>query len=242
MSDLVAMPTDWNRALAIVAHPDDMEYGAAAAVAAWTGEGREVAYLMVSRGEAGIDTLAPAEAAPLREAEQYASAAIVGVDAVQFLDYRDGVIEAGLPLRRDLAAAIRRHRPELVVTLNRRESWGPGSWNSADHRAVGASVLDAVADAGNRWIFPELVEDGLTPWSGVRWVALAASPESTHAVDTSHTMEAAIASLAAHRTYIEALSDADPEEYARELLTGFAAASGERFGCEYATTFELVNV
>ncbi len=81
---------------------------------------REVSYLLVTRGEAGIDGVPPAEAGPLREAEQRTSAAEVGVTAVEFLDHRDGVIEEGVALRRDLAAAIRRHRPELVVTLNHR--------------------------------------------------------------------------------------------------------------------------
>jgi LmbE family N-acetylglucosaminyl deacetylase len=241
MTELLAMPEDWTRALAIVAHPDDMEYGAAAAVARWTGEGREVAYLMVSRGEAGIDTMSPQECAPVRDAEQRASAAVCGVSSVEFLDHRDGVIEAGTALRRDLAAAIRRHRPELVITLNRREYFSPGGWNSADHRAVGESVLDAANDAGNRWIFPELAEEGLEPWGGVRWVALAASPVSTHAVDVTGTIEAGVASLLEHRAYIAALTDEDPEAYARGFLMSFAAAAGERFGTEYATTFELVG-
>ncbi|WP_026923236.1 PIG-L deacetylase family protein [Glycomyces arizonensis] len=242
MAELLEMPTDWTRALAIVAHPDDMEYGAASAVAAWTAEGREVAYLMVSRGEAGIDTLTPAECAPLREAEQIASAAVVGVDQVEFLDHPDGVIEGGVPLRRDLAAAIRRHRPELIVTLNPREHFRPGGWNSADHRAVGEAVLDAAVDAGNRWIFPEQLDGDLEPWPGVRWVALAASPQATHAVDTTETMETGIASLLEHRTYITALTDVDPETYAREFLANFATASGERFGTRYATTFELITL
>lgn len=242
MTELLAMPEDWDRALAIVAHPDDMEYGASGAVAAWTGAGKHVSYLMVSRGEAGIDTLAPDQSAPLREREQRASAAIVGVDTVEFLDHRDGVIQAGPDLRRDLSAAIRRHRPDLVVTLNRREYFMPGGWNSADHRAVGEAVLDAAGDAGNRWIFPELIGRGLEPWQGVRWVALAGSPESTHAVDISETLETAIASLTAHSAYISALTDTDPEQYSRELLTGFAEATGERFGTRYATPFELVSV
>ncbi len=102
-------------------------------------------------------------------------------------------------------------------------------------------MLDAAVDAGNRWIFPEQLEQGLEPWSGVRWVALAASPQATHAVDTTETMEAAIASLVEHRTYIAALGDADPETYARELLTGFGEAGGARFGTRYATTFELIS-
>lgn len=242
MGELQPMPTEWERALAIVAHPDDMEYGAAAAVAAWTASGRDVRYLMVTRGEAGIDTIPPEECAPLREREQVESARIVGVDAVEFLHYRDGVVKPGVQLRRDLAASIRRHQPELVITLNRRESWPGGGWNSADHRAVGESVLDAVADAANRWIFPELTGGGLEPWKGVRWVALAGSPEATHAVDTTATIGTAVASLAAHRTYIEALTDQDPEAYAREVATGFAAIGGKEFGTDYATTFELVPV
>jgi LmbE family N-acetylglucosaminyl deacetylase len=241
MSELAAMPEDWTRALAIVAHPDDMEYGAAAAVAGWTRAGREVAYLMVSRGEAGIDTMSPEECAPVRDAEQRASAAVVGVSSVEFLDHPDGVIESGVALRRDLAAAIRKHRPELVITLNRREYFVPGHWNSADHRAVGESVLDAVYDAGNRWIFPDQLTDGREPWGGVRWVAMAASPESTHAVDVTDTLEAGVSSLLEHRAYIAALTDEDPETYVRGFLTRFAAGAGERFGTKYATTFELVG-
>ncbi|MQY34090.1 hypothetical protein SRB17_20560 [Streptomyces sp. RB17] len=123
-SRLQPMPEDWQRALAVVAHPDDLEYGRAAAVAAWTDAGREVAYVLATRGEAGIDTLDPAVCGPLREREQRAGAAVVGVDSVEFLDHRDGVIEYGLALRRDIAAAIRRHRPELVITLNHRDTWG----------------------------------------------------------------------------------------------------------------------
>ena len=232
------MPEDWQRALAVVTHPDDVEYGAAAAVAAWTA-GRRVAYLLVTRGEAGIDTLAPAQAASLREREQRASAALVGVDQVDFLDHPDGVIEATIALRRDLARAIRRHRPELVITLNHHDTWGPGSWNSANHRAVGRSVLDAVADAGNRWIFPELLDGGLQPWSGVRWVAVAGSPRPTHAVDVTATLERGVASLAEHRTYLTALDDRPPEEQARAFYRSVAAAGAARFGGRLAVTFEL---
>lgn len=236
---LESMPADWRRALAVVAHPDDLEYGCAAAVAVWTDGGREVAYLLATRGEAGIDTLEPAACAPLREREQRASAAVVGVSRVEFLDHRDGVIEYGMGLRRDIAAAIRRHRPELIVTLNHRDTWGGVAWNTPDHRAVGRAALDAVADAGNRWIFPELAEQGLEPWNGVRWVAVAGSATPTHAVDVAAGLERSVRSLLAHRTYIEVLTDQDPEEYCRAFLTGNAEASAERFGGRPAVAFEL---
>ncbi|MFE7132631.1 PIG-L deacetylase family protein [Streptomyces sp. NPDC057638] len=239
IEQLLPMPEDWRRALAVVAHPDDLEYGCASAVAGWTDGGREVSYLLATRGEAGIDTIAPAECAPLREREQRESAAVVGVTSVEFLDHRDGVIEYGTALRRDIAAAIRRHRPELVVTLNHRDTWGGTAWNTPDHRAVGRATLDAAADAGNRWIFPELAREGLEPWNGVRWVAVAGSTRPTHAVDARPGLERSVRSLLAHRTYIEVLTDEDPEGYCRTFLTSSAEANAERFGGVPAVTFEL---
>ncbi|MET7656060.1 PIG-L deacetylase family protein [Streptomyces sp. NPDC005486] len=238
---LQPMPEDWERALAVVAHPDDLEYGCSAAVAAWTDAGREVAYVLATRGEAGIDTIAPAECGPLREREQRASAAVVGVSTVEFLDHRDGVVEYGPALRRDIAAAVRRHRPELVITLNHRDTWGGVAWNTPDHVAVGRATLDAAGDAGNRWIFPELTERGLEPWNGVRWVAVAGSATPTHAVDASAGLERAVGSLLEHRAYIEALTDEEPEAYVRGFLTGVAKSVGERFGGRPAVAFELFN-
>ncbi|MGV9344717.1 PIG-L deacetylase family protein [Streptomyces spiralis] len=236
---LEPMPDDWHRALAVVAHPDDLEYGCAAAIAQWTDGGREVAYVLATRGEAGIDTLAPDTCGALREREQRASAAVVGVTTVEFLGHRDGVIEYGTALRRDIAAAIRRHRPELVITLNHRDTWGGVAWNTPDHVAVGRATLDAAADAGNRWIFPELAEQGLEPWNGVRWVAVAGSATPTHAVAAGPGLDQAVRSLLEHRSYIEALTDEDPEQYARGFLTTSTEAAGERFGGKPAVAFEL---
>jgi len=158
------VPEDWQRALCVVAHPDDMEFGAAAAVARWTGQGKDVVYCMVTSGEAGIDGMHPSEAKAVREAEQIESARIVGVDAVDFLGLPDGILEYGVPLRRAITAAVRRHRPDVVITNNFRDSWGGRNLNQADHIATGKATLDAVRDAGNRWVFPEQVEDGLEPW------------------------------------------------------------------------------
>ncbi|MEV7725252.1 PIG-L deacetylase family protein [Streptomyces sp. NPDC087917] len=243
-SPLQPMPTDWQRALAVVAHPDDLEYGCAAAIADWVDGGREVVYVLATRGEAGIDSIAPADCAPLREAEQRASAAVVGVSTVEFLDHHDGVVEYGLDLRRDIAAAVRRHRPELVITLNHRDTWGGagggGYWNTPDHRAVGRATLDAAADAGNRWIFPELIsEQGLEPWSGVRWVAVAGSSTPTHAADAGPGLERSVKSLLEHKAYIEVLTDQDPEEYVRTFLTGNAQQAAARFGGRPAVPFEV---
>jgi LmbE family N-acetylglucosaminyl deacetylase len=91
---LGSFPSDWDRALAVMAHPDDMEYGGAAAVAAWTQAGKQVVYLLLTKGEAGIDSLPPEECAPLRVEEQRASGRIVGVDEVEFLDHPDGTLRS----------------------------------------------------------------------------------------------------------------------------------------------------
>src|SRR5579875_2619391 len=119
----------WTTALAIVAHPDDLEYGAAAAIARWTAQGKRIVYCLATSGEAGIDGLAPEECGPLREEEERASAAIVGVEVVEFLGHPDGMVEYGLPLRRDIARAVRRHRPDVVITGNYQERWGEAGLN-----------------------------------------------------------------------------------------------------------------
>lgn len=236
---LAEMPSDFERVLAVVAHPDDLEYGASSAVAAWTRAGKAVVYALVTRGEAGIDGLDPSECGPLREAEQREAARLVGVDVVEFMDHRDGVIEHSLALRRDIARAIRRHRPELVVTLNHHDTWFGVNWNSPDHRNTGRAVLDAVGDAGNRWIFPELADEGLVPWSGVRWVAVAGSSSATHAVAIGDVLDQGIASLEAHRTYLEALGGDMAD--ARGFLTRAARQHAERFGGRPCVAFELIG-
>jgi LmbE family N-acetylglucosaminyl deacetylase len=233
---LEPFPDDWERALCIVAHPDDLEYGAAAAIARWTTAGKHVAYLLVTRGEAGIDGMDPSEAGPRREAEERASAAVVGVEGVEFLEgHVDGVVEYGLPLRRDLAAAIRRARPDLVVAMNHTDTWGGFSFNMADHRHVGLAALDASRDAGNRWIFSDAGE----PWPGVRRVAMGGSPQATHFVDGGATIDVGIASLREHAAYLAGLgTDFDPDAF----LRGNARASGALAGCEYAASFKIYEL
>jgi LmbE family N-acetylglucosaminyl deacetylase len=234
---LPALPENWERALCVAAHPDDLEYGAASAVARWTSQGKQVTYLLATRGEAGIDGLPPERAAPLREEEERAGAREVGVEVVEFLDHRDGIVEYGLPLRRDIARAIRRHRPQVVVSGAFSERMVGGLTNQADHRVVGLAALDASRDAGNWWIFPELIEEGLEPWSGVRYVCFAGALQSTHGVDVTGHLPRGIASLQAHKAYMAGLGDSafDPAPF----LSWIAAASGAAMGVEEAVLFDV---
>jgi len=227
-----AVDEEWERAVAIVAHPDDLEYGAASAVARWTGQGKEVSYVLATRGEAGIDAMAPAQAGPLREEEQRHSAARVGVTHVEFLGHPDGAVETGLALRRDLAGALRRLRPDVVMTMNFELTWGEGgSVNHADHRAVGLSTLDACRDAANRWMFPDLGD----PWQGIKVVYVSGTSAPTHFVDVAATIDAGVASLREHQAYIDGLgTDFDPDDFIRNI-TGYG---GMAAGCEYAVLFQ----
>jgi LmbE family N-acetylglucosaminyl deacetylase len=234
---LLPLPEDWQSALCIVAHPDDIEYGAAAAVARWTGQGKDIAYCIVTSGEAGIDGMHPDECRTVREAEEVESARIVGVSEVDFLRQPDGILEYGVPLRRELAAVVRRHRPDIVITGNFRDTWGGRNLNQADHIAVGRAVLDAVRDAGNRWVFPEQLTDGLEPWGGVREVWAFGSPSATHAVETTDSFEAGVESLKAHGAYIDGLGWENWD--AREFLEGFARGAGQRLGVPFAAPFEV---
>jgi LmbE family N-acetylglucosaminyl deacetylase len=204
---------DWQRAVAIVAHPDDLEYGAASAVARWTAQGKEVSYVLATSGEAGIAGLPPDQSGPLREEEQHRSATVVGVDHVEFLGHVDGAVEYGLPLRRDLAGALRRLRPEVVIGMNFDLTWGEGG--SVNHADLGA------------------------PWGGVTSLYIAGTETATHYVDVSDTIGAGVASLREHRAYIEALgTDFDPDTFLRNI----AGYAGMAASCEYAVLFQAFGV
>lgn len=241
MSQTKLQPLDenWQTALAVVAHPDDLEYGAASAISKWTSEGKKVVYLLATRGEAGIDGMDPEETARVRVQEEINGAAVVGVDTVEFLDHTDGIVEYGPVLRRDIARSIRAHKPDIVMTINFDLRFSQGAANQADHRAVGLAALDASRDAGNRWIFSELLDEGLEPWNGVKALLVNASPNPTHAVDVGDHIYKGVESLEKHAKYIEGLgSDVDPEM----MLTMNANGVGMEFGCDYAVSFEVFEL
>lgn len=231
---------DWQRALCVVAHPDDLEFGGAATVARWTGQGKHVVYCMVTSGEAGIDGMHPDECRRVREAEQVESARIVGVDEVDFLGFPDGVLEYGIDLRRAIAAVVRKHHPEIVITNNFRDSWGGESLNQPDHIVTGKATLDAVRDASNRWVFTEQIEDGLAKWDGVKQVWAAGSPGSKHGADITDTFDAGVESLRAHSAYIEGLgwADFDPAEF----LESMSRSTGSRLGVAHGAPFEVFKL
>ena len=200
-----SFPTDWTRALVLVAHPDDPEYGMSAAVARWTAEGRHVTYVLASSGEAGIEGMPAAIAGPVREEEQRRSSAIVGVDQVEFLGFPDSRIVNNGQLRDAVADAIRRHRPDVVISLYSGPEWAPGAPNQSDHMefgaAVGAAYDDLVAAVG-----VDSVEGRPQMW-------FESAVEPTHYVDVEGFVDVAVDALAQHSEYLTVL---DPDTPVRE--------------------------
>ncbi len=231
----VLQPLDdaaFSRVLVVVAHPDDVEYGLSAAVSMWTMRGVEVAYLLLTAGEAGMQR-APEAAGPLRAREQRAACEVVGVERLTILGFPDGTLEYGLDLRRAIAREIRTFRPDAVVCGAGQVfvEWG---LDHADHRAAGLATIDAVRDADNRWVFPGLArEEDLPPW-GVSWLLLYAT-RPTHFLEVSpEAVDKAVASLSAHAAY---LADLPWHPAPAEVIPGALAAQGEPAGVPHAVTF-----
>ena len=226
------------RVLCVVAHPDDMEYGMSAAVHHWTANGVEVAYLLLTAGEAGMKR-PPAEVGPLRHAEQRAACDIVGARHLTILDHPDGLLEPTLAVRRDIAREIRRIRPEAVVTMNF-DLDVPWGLNHADHRATGIATADACRDADNPWLFTELLdEEGLEPW-GPEWLLVGGASTPTHGVAVAQAdVDAAVASLEAHEAYLADLPDHPaPNVFIPETLR----AGGEALGTDHAVLFRAYRL
>lgn len=233
---LPALPEEsFQRVLCVVAHPDDMEYGTSAAVARWTARGIEVGYLLLTHGEAGMPN-PPEETARLRLAEQKTACATVGVEHLTVLNHPDGVLVYGLDLRRDICREIRRFKPDVVLG-SRFGVETPYGFDQADHRAAGLATLDAIRDAGNRWVFPEqIANEGLEPHSA-RWYIVpgSANSDATHGVDiTGEPLRRGVASLEAHAAYIAALPG---HPAPADFIPMFAAISGKAMGVEHAVLF-----
>ncbi|WP_346538267.1 PIG-L deacetylase family protein [Micromonospora sp. DPT] len=218
--------SDVHRALAVFAHPDDVDFGCAGTIAGWVEDGVEVAYLIVTRGDAGGFGDTARERMPrLREAEQRAAAAAVGVTRVDFLDgYADGTVTPTLDLRRDVTAAIRRFRPDRVLTNSPLRRWehlaGP---SHPDHLAVGEAATCAVyPDARNPFAHPELLAQGLQPWV-VREIWYAGGPGPDHAVDITDQIDRKLAAMRAHSSQTDRL---DLETWVRDRLTTVAGNAG----------------
>jgi LmbE family N-acetylglucosaminyl deacetylase len=221
-------PPPPKRVMSIHAHPDDQEFTVAGTLAKWARSGSEIISICLTRGEAGSNKSTPADMtrerlAKIREEEQRAACRVLG--------YQDGVLTPSIELRRELTRLVRRHRPDAVVTGDPTvRFYGTRYMNHPDHRVAADVALDAVfPSAETRFIFPELLDEGLAPHH-VSAVWLFGSERAETFVDISRTLDTKVAALREHRSQ---LGDWDPAP----MVRGWAREQGARRRLRAAESF-----
>lgn len=232
------------RVLVVTAHPDDVDFGSAGTVAAFTDAGLEVTYCIVTNGEAGGSdrALSRSEMAALRQDEQRAAAAVVGVSDVRFLGHPDGRVQATFDLRRDISRVIRQVRPERVLTQSPERDLGFIYASHPDHLAAGEAAFDAVyPDARNPFAHSELLEvEGLEPWTvNELWIMRPGRDPDADAVavETTNTVERKVSALMCHKSQMP-----DPADAMAEMIRSWALAAGEAAGLTAGRSAEVYRI
>jgi LmbE family N-acetylglucosaminyl deacetylase len=227
------------RVLVVTAHPDDVDFGSAGTVAAFTKAGLEVTYCIVTNGDAGGSdrSMSRSDMAALRQREQRAAAAEVGVTDVRFLGHPDGMVQATIELRKDISRVIRQVKPERVLTQSPERRWDFIFASHPDHLAAGEAAVCAVyPDARNPFAHPELLNDeGLEPWT-VNELWIMGGPDADTAVETTLTIGQKVTALLCHESQI-----GDPAGVTERVTAG-GRAQGEAAGLPEGSTAELFRV
>lgn len=225
--------------MSIHAHPDDQDFTVAGTLAVWAQAGARVISVIVTDGAAGSNDPAQDASykpvlAALRQEEQRAANAELGIAETVFLGYPDGELQPTLALRKDLTRLIRRYRPDVVICTDPTvRFYGNDYINHPDHRAAAEATCDAVfPSAGTRLVFADLLAEGLEPHN-VKRLYLYGSEKADTWVDISTTLEQKIAALKKHASQ---LGDWDPSE----MLRQWAAERGKELGMLYAEGFRVM--
>ena len=225
------------RVMSIHAHPDDQEFTMGGTLAKWAAAGSEIITVCVTSGDAGSNKYTPESMTrealvPIREQEQRNACRVLGIKEVLFLSYPDGMLEPSIGLRRELTRLIRKYRPEAVMCNDPTVRFqGDNYMNHPDHRAAADAALDAVfPSAGTKFIFPELLKEGLEPHE-VKSVYMFGSEKPNILIDISSTLETKLAALREHKSQ---LGEWDPGE----MISGWAAQQGSAQGMTAAEAFK----
>jgi LmbE family N-acetylglucosaminyl deacetylase len=221
--------------LVVTAHPDDVDFGVAGTIAAWRRQGTEIAYCIITDGDAGgFDPNIPRSEIPaIRRREQEAAAKAVGVDTVEFLGFHDGSLEVTMRLRHDITAMIRRFQPERVLCQSPTRNFARIGSSHPDHLAAGEATLCAVyPDARNPFTHQDLLVQGLEAHT-VLDVALMAYPDPTHYVDVTDTFDAKLEAIEQHKSQLP-----DPVGM-RDMVRGWLATAAETAGLNEGRLAEL---
>ena len=233
-------PHQIERLLAVMAHPDDIDFGSAGTIATLTAQGVHITYCLVTDGDAGGHdrAITRTEMASMRRKEQTAAAAVVGVHDLVFLGRPDGRVEADLGLRRDISRVIRQVRPTVVLSQSPERNLDRIYASHPDHIAAGEAALNAVyPDARNPFAFPELLEEGLEPWT-VAEIWLSGHPQITDVVDVTEQIDRKFEALMCH-----ASQHPDPERMqvrVRQWMAATALSKGLAEG-SFAEGYRVVQ-
>jgi LmbE family N-acetylglucosaminyl deacetylase len=229
----------YSSAMVVMAHPDDAEYSCSGTVAQWTRQGWEVVYVLCTDGSKGSDEpeMTPERLADIRRQEQLDAAKILGLKDVVFLNYPDSYLTPSLELRKDIARAIRRYRPDILICPNPSRSLEGNSYlGHPDHMAAGEAALSAAYPTSrDRLTYPDLLKEGLEPHK-VRevWITMGAS--ANHWVElTEEDLNTAVKALKAHVSQVDG-------ERAESRLREWRARSGSLRGYRYAESFRVFKM
>lgn len=220
--------------MVIAAHPDDPEFGCAATIGKWAAAGHELTYLLLTSGDQGSRDrrTPPGELATVRESEQRAAAAELGVKQVIFLRHADGLLENTIALRRELSGHLREHGPDTVVTI---DPWRKYQLHP-DHRAAGQAALDAIIAAREWHIFPEQLIGDRIPCR-VKDVYLFWTDSPDYHEDVTSSIDLRIEALKRHVSQVGERLEQLPDrvrEGARNV--------GKDVGFEFAEAFKHIKL
>ena len=231
---MVGLDTNYSRAMVVVAHADDAEWGCAGTVAQWCNNGWEVVYVLCTDGSKGTDDvkLTSEELVSIREKEQLDAGQVLGLHNVVFLGYEDSMLEPTLDLRRDIVRQIRFYKPDILICLSPlRRLDGSSYFGHPDHLASGEAALSAVFPSSrDRLTYPELLEEGLEPHK-VSEVWIMGHDDDDKFVDVTDYIDVAVSALKSHS------SQTTGEDVGQQLID-WRSRTGEKVGFAYAESFK----
>ncbi len=229
----------YQRAMVVVAHPDDAEWGCAGTVAKWCAEGWEVVYVLCTDGSKGSEDpeMTSGRLVEIRKQEQLNAGKVLGLKDIVFLGYEDSMLEPTLDLRRDIAREIRRHRPDVLICMNPvRSVDGEGYLGHPDHFASGEAALSAVFPSSrDRLTFPELLGEGHEPHKVKEVWMMFHGDTADKFVDVSAYMDTAVDALKQHQTQVS-------EEDAEVDMRQWRNSTGKKVGFEFAEAFKVFQL
>jgi LmbE family N-acetylglucosaminyl deacetylase len=228
------------RVLVVMAHPDDCDFGAGGTIAQWSAKGIQVSYCIITNGDQGGEEsgIPLEEMAGVRQKEQRAAGAVLGVSEITYLNYRDGWLVPSIELRKEIVKAIRIAKPDRMLVQSPERNWERIFASHPDHLAAGETAIQAVyPDARNPFAFTELKAAGFEPWR-VREVWMTGSPTPNHFVDITNTFDKKIAALNAHVS--QTAHNKELEKMVREWGERNAQANGLAEG-RVAEIFKVIN-